>query len=104
LLDDIARVFTQDAALPNLLLDPEIGRAIAARQEAWRYVAATAVSLGIPMPATAASLNYFDSYRSARLPANLIQAQRDYFGAHSFERTDKPGLFHHDWHQSGSTS
>jgi 6-phosphogluconate dehydrogenase len=103
LLDDIARVFTQDAALPNLLLDSEISRMIAARQDGWRYVAATAVSLGIPMLATAASLSYFDSYRSARLPANLIQAQRDYFGAHTFERTDRPGLFHHDWHQSGST-
>jgi 6-phosphogluconate dehydrogenase len=103
LLDDIARVFTQDAALPNLLLDPEISRTIAARQDAWRYVAATAVSLGIPMPATTASLSYFDGYRSARLPANLIQAQRDYFGAHTFERTDRPGLFRHDWHKSGST-
>jgi len=91
----------QDADLPNLLLNPQICRALATRQEAWRYVIATAVSLGIPMPATAASLNYFDSYRSGRLPANLIQAQRDYFGAHTFARVDKPGTFHHDWSGKG---
>lgn len=101
LLDDVARVFAQDADLPNLLLDPEISRLITARQDAWRHVVTTAVSLAIPMPATVASLSYFDSYRSARLPANLIQAQRDYFGAHTFERSDRQGSFHHDWHKSG---
>ena len=99
-LDDIARIFEQDPDLPNLLLSPEISQAIAARQEAWRHVVATAVALGIPMPGTMASLGYFDSYRNGRLPANLIQAQRDYFGAHTFERIDKPGAFHHDWSKS----
>jgi 6-phosphogluconate dehydrogenase len=97
LLDDIARVFAAEPALPNLLLDREISQMIATRQEAWRQVVATAVTLGIPLPATAVSLSYFDSYRTSQLPANLIQAQRDYFGAHGFERTDKAGQFHHDW-------
>ena len=96
-LDDIARIYDQVPDLPNLLLHPEISQAMIARQEKWRLVVSTAVSLGIPMPATAASLNYFDSYRSERLPANLIQAQRDYFGAHTFERVDKPGVFHRNW-------
>ncbi len=99
-LDDIARIYEEDPKLPNLLLNQEISRTIAERQEAWRYVVTTAVSLGIPMHATAASLEYFDSYRTSRLPANLIQAQRDYFGSHTFERVDKPGAFHHDWSKS----
>ena len=68
-----------------------------ARREGWRHVVATAVTMGIPVPATAASLAYFDSYRTARLPANLIQGQRDYFGAHTYERTDKSGAFHTEW-------
>jgi 6-phosphogluconate dehydrogenase len=96
-LDDIARIFEQDPDLPNLLLNTEIGQAIADRQKAWRQVVVTSVQLGIPMPGTMASLGYFDSYRNGRLPANLIQAQRDYFGAHTFERVDKPGSFHHEW-------
>jgi 6-phosphogluconate dehydrogenase len=96
-LDDIARIFTQAPDLPNLLLNADISQAIAQRQEAWRLVVVTAVRLGIPMPGTMASLGYFDSYRNGRLPANLIQAQRDYFGAHTFERVDKPGHFHHNW-------
>lgn len=102
LLDDIVRIFATDSALPNLLLDRAISQRIVARQEAWRHVVATSVVLGIPMPATAVSLSYFDSYRTSRLPANLIQAQRDYFGAHGFERTDKAGQFHHDWVQTNS--
>jgi len=99
-LDDIARIFEQNPDLPNLLLNVEISQAIAQRQEAWRLVVTTAVQLGIPMPGTMASLGYFDSYRNGRLPANLIQAQRDYFGAHTFERVDKPGHFHHNWSNS----
>lgn len=100
LLDHIAQTFAQKPDLANLLLDEVFSQALAQRQEAWRRVIITAVQLGIPMPATAASLNYFDGYRTGRLPANLIQAQRDYFGAHTFERIDQPGTFHHDW--SGS--
>ncbi|MBE2224630.1 MAG: NADP-dependent phosphogluconate dehydrogenase [Anaerolineae bacterium] len=96
-LDDIARIFEQDPDLPNLLLDAEISQAIAQRQEAWRLVVGTAVQLGISMSGTMASLGYFDSYRNGRLPANLIQAQRDYFGAHTFERVDRLGHFHHNW-------
>lgn len=96
-LDDIAHIFDQNPNLPNLLLAPEISRAIATRQKAWRHVVTTAVSVGISMPGTMASLGYFDSYRNGCSPANLIQAQRDYFGAHTFERVDKPGTFHHDW-------
>jgi 6-phosphogluconate dehydrogenase len=96
-LDDIARIYEDDPDLPNLLLSPKVNRALAKRQEAWRDVVTTAASLGIPMPGTMASLGYYDSYRSGRLPANLIQAQRDYFGAHTFERVDRPGTFHRDW-------
>ena len=66
-------------------------------QSAWRNVVCTAVAAGIPVPAFAAALSYYDGYRQARLPANLLQAQRDYFGAHTYERTDKPGTFHTDW-------
>ena len=72
-------------------------RALGQRQEAWRRVVALAMHSGIPAPAMAASLAYYDSYRTARLPANLIQAQRDYFGAHTYERLDKPGIFHTQW-------
>ena len=96
-LDDIARAFDAEPDLPNLLLSPAFGRALSERQEAWRLVVSTAVALGIPMPGTMESLAYYDSYRAERLPANLIQAQRDFFGAHTFERVDMPGSFHYDW-------
>ena len=72
-------------------------RAVADRLGAWRKVVQLAVGMGIPVPAFSASLAYYDSYRSENLPANLIQAQRDYFGAHTYERTDQPGIFHSDW-------
>ncbi len=101
LLDDVAAAFTRQPDLPNLLVDAAFRQAIRQRQAAWRRVAATALQLGIPMPATLASLSYYDSYHSGRLPANLIQAQRDYFGAHTFERLDKPGAFHHNWQPGG---
>ena len=81
-------------------MDDAFRQAITEREAAWRRVVSTAVSLSLPMPATMASLSYYDSYRSSRLPANLIQAQRDYFGAHTFARVDKPGTFHHEWNQS----
>ena len=96
-LNRITDAYVADPNLVNLLLDPGLGQDVAARLPAWRRVVQTAVGLGIPVPAFSASLAYYDSYRSADLPANLIQAQRDYFGAHTYERTDRPGVFHSDW-------
>jgi 6-phosphogluconate dehydrogenase len=97
LLADITQAYQRTPHLTNLLLDDEFKRAVNSRQAAWRQVVSTAVQWGIPVPATSASLAYFDSYRTARLPANLIQAQRDYFGAHTFQRVDKAGSFHAQW-------
>lgn len=97
LLDDIMHAYRRNPVLANLLLDDEFRQAIHSRQDAWRFAVKTAIDLGIPVPAMSASLAYFDAYRSERLPANLIQAQRDYFGAHTFERIDQPGVFHVNW-------
>ena len=96
-LDRIKEAFDADPKLENLLLAPYFAKAVADAQDAWRHVVATAAELGIPVPAFAAALAYYDGYRRDRLPANLLQAQRDYFGAHTYERTDKPGTFHTDW-------
>ncbi len=98
-LDKIKNAFNQNPDLPNLLLAPEFKQSIVDRQAAWREVLATANKLGIPVPAFSSSLDYFDSYRRANLPQNLTQAQRDYFGAHTYERVDKPrGEFAHtEW-------
>ncbi|PSN17607.1 phosphogluconate dehydrogenase (NADP(+)-dependent, decarboxylating) [filamentous cyanobacterium CCP5] len=96
-LNKIKHAFDEDPALSNLLLAPEFKQTILDRQDAWREVVATAAKLGIPVPAFSASLDYFDSYRRDRLPQNLTQAQRDYFGAHTYERVDKEGSFHHEW-------
>lgn len=97
LLHDITVAYQRNSELPNLLLDVEFQKAVNSRQEAWRFAVRTAVEMGIPAPAMSASLAYYDGYRSARLPANLIQAQRDFFGAHTFERVDKEGVFHAGW-------
>jgi len=97
LLDDITRAFRRNPLLPNLLVDDDFKQAIMNRQEAWRYAVKTAIDLGIAVPAISASLAYFDAYRTEYLPANLIQAQRDYFGAHTFERIDQSGIFHTHW-------
>jgi 6-phosphogluconate dehydrogenase len=97
LLSDITNAFRKDPALPNLLLDKVFTEAVLSHEAAWREVVRTAVELGIPMLATSASLAYFDAYRSETLPANLTQAQRDYFGAHTYRRIDKEGVFHTDW-------
>jgi 6-phosphogluconate dehydrogenase len=94
LLNDIVRAFEHKPELSNLLLNDAFREMILNSQSAWREAVKTAVDLGIPMMATAASLAYFDAYRSERLPANLIQAQRDYFGAHTYRRMDKEGVFH----------
>ena len=98
-LDKIKKAFNDNPALPNLLLAPEFKQSILDRQAAWREVLMLANELGIPVPAFSASLDYFDSYRRASLPQNLTQAQRDYFGAHTYERTDKPRgeFFHTEW-------
>ncbi len=96
-LNRITEAFTRKPDLPNLLLDEELGKSVRERLPAWRKVVQTAIGLGIPVPAFSGSLAYYDSYRSARLPANLIQAQRDLFGAHTYERIDKSGIFHTDW-------
>jgi len=97
LLSDITKAYLSKPELPNLLLDPIFTEAVLSRQAAWREVVQTAVGLGIPMLATSASLAYFDAYRSAVLPANLTQAQRDYFGAHTYRRMDQDGVFHTQW-------
>ena len=98
-LEDIKAAFDRDQQLPNLLLDNYFKDAVAAAQDSWRAVIKTAIDWGVPVPSMSAALNYYDSYRCARLPANLLQAQRDYFGAHSYERLDKPRgeFFHTDW-------
>jgi len=105
-LGKIKEAFDKNPELANLLLDPYFKGVIVRAQKAWREVIKTAVALGIPVPAMSTALNYYDSYRSARLPANLLQAQRDYFGAHTFERVDKPrGEFHHHiWTESGGNT
>jgi 6-phosphogluconate dehydrogenase len=98
-LNRITDAFRTDAALANLMLDPFFKDLLNRTQQNWREVVALAVSNGIPVPAFSASLAYYDSYRTERLPANLLQAQRDFFGAHTYERTDKPEgqFFHTDW-------
>jgi len=105
-LDKIKTAFKDEPTLPNLLLAPEFKQSILDRQSAWRDVLATACQLGIAVPAFSASLDYFDSYRRERLPQNLTQAQRDYFGAHTYERTDKPRgeFFHSEWTQTAKES
>ncbi|MBX2864161.1 MAG: decarboxylating NADP(+)-dependent phosphogluconate dehydrogenase [Leptolyngbyaceae cyanobacterium MAG.088] len=96
-LNKIKHAFSENPALPNLLLAPEFKQTILDRQAAWRDVIAMAAQYGIPVPAFSASLDYFDSYRRAQLPQNLTQAQRDYFGAHTYKRVDKEGVFHTEW-------
>ena len=96
-LDRIRTAFDRDAELPNLLVDPDFAQEITEHLGAWRSVVRGAAGWGIPVPALSASLAYFDSYRSPRLPANLLQAQRDYFGAHTYGRTDREGTFHTNW-------
>jgi 6-phosphogluconate dehydrogenase len=98
-LGEIKKAFDKNPALVNLLLDPFFTRAVKRSQSSWRKVVATSAKLGIPVPAISSALAYYDGYRSARLSANLLQAQRDYFGAHTYERLDKPRgeFFHTNW-------
>lgn len=98
-LEDIKKAFDKQPELENLLLDDFFKAAIEKAQPSWRRVVATAVNLGLPVPGFSAALTYYDGYRRGRLPANLLQAQRDYFGAHTYERVDKERgeTFHTDW-------
>jgi 6-phosphogluconate dehydrogenase len=96
-LEDITAAFNETPDLANLLLAPKFKNTINTYQDDWRLVVTEAIRAGIPAPAFSASLAYYDSYRSARLPANLIQAQRDLFGAHTYQRTDRDGTFHSNW-------
>jgi 6-phosphogluconate dehydrogenase len=102
-LDDIHGAYRRDPALNNLLLDDRFRRAVDGAQGGWRRTVARAVYAGIPVPALSSALGFYDAYRTARLPANLIQAQRDYFGAHTYERVDRPRgqFFHTDWTGTG---
>lgn len=99
LLGDITNAYRRNPSLPNLLLDDVFTEAVLGRQAAWRNVIQTAVEIGIPVLAISASLAYFDAYRSEVLPANLTQAQRDYFGAHTYRRIDREGVFHTQWEE-----
>jgi 6-phosphogluconate dehydrogenase len=106
-LGKIKEAFDKEPHLANLLLSPYFTQAIKKNQGSWRQIIAMAVRTGIPVPAFSSALAYYDSYRSERLPANLLQAQRDYFGAHTYERVDKPRgeFFHTNWTgRGGSTS
>jgi 6-phosphogluconate dehydrogenase len=100
LLEILREAFQRKPDLPNLLLDESLGKLVDVRQEDMRKIVRTAATLGIPAPGFMASLAYFDAYRSTWLPANLVQAQRDYFGAHTYERVDEKGVFHTQWSES----
>jgi 6-phosphogluconate dehydrogenase len=97
LLEDIQAAFHAKHDLLNLLLDPYLSKEIRENQEDLRQIVCLASTMGIPIPGIMASLGYLDAYRSAWLPANLIQAQRDYFGAHTYERIDAKGTYHTEW-------
>jgi 6-phosphogluconate dehydrogenase len=101
-LDRIRAAYENNRELPTLLVDDEFGKEIANSQEAWRSVVATAARLGIPAPGFSAALSYYDALRAERLPAALIQGLRDFFGAHTYRRTDREGSFHTLWAQDGS--
>ncbi len=96
-LNRIKEAFDREPNLENLMLDPFFKGVLKDTQANWRTAVSLAIQAGVAVPAFSASLAYFDSYRSERLPANLLQAQRDYFGAHTYERVDKPGVFHTEW-------
>ena len=105
-LGDIKAAFDRNPNLTNLTLDPFFTDALKKAQDGWRRTIALGATLGIPTPTFSNALSFYDSYRSARLPANLLQAQRDYFGAHTYERVDKPRheFFHTNWTGQGGTT
>jgi len=96
-LDRIRQAFGKEPNLPNLLLDKDFAKAVKTRVDSWRKTVQLGTKLGIALPAMSASLAYFDGFRRARTPANLIQGQRDFFGAHTYERLDREGIFHTEW-------
>jgi len=96
-LHNIRDAYIEDKKLDNLMLSPYFSNILNSYEESWRNIAIEAFKAGIPVPGITSALTYYDSYRSASLPANLIQAQRDYFGAHTYERVDKEGIFHSKW-------
>jgi 6-phosphogluconate dehydrogenase len=105
-LGKIKEAFDKNPSISNLLLDPFFKEKVEKAQEGWRNLVSAAVTNGIPVPAISSALGYFDGYRCEKLPANLLQAQRDYFGAHTYERTDKPRgeFFHTNWTGHGGTT
>ena len=96
-LDKIEGAFHAQPDLANLMLAPYFQQILNSYQPAWRHVVATAVQAGVAVPAFSSALAYFDGYRSETLPANMLQAQRDYFGAHTYKRIDRDGVFHTEW-------
>ncbi len=102
-LEDITKAYDRDPNLPNLLLDEYFRDQVENAQAAWRRVVSHAVTVGLPVPAMGSAVSFYDGYRNKRLPANMIQAQRDYFGAHTYERVDRPRgeFFHTDWTGEG---
>lgn len=98
-LDRIKKAYEKNPQLKSLLLDPDFNQEIAERQQNWRQIVQYAAQVGIPVPALSASLSYYDSYRREKLPANLVQSQRDFFGAHTYKRIDMDGTFHSQWDQ-----
>ena len=105
-LGKIKDAFDRNPKLTNLLVDPYFAGAVERAQPGWRRAVGAGIANGIPLPAMGAALSYFDGYRCARLPANLLQAQRDYFGAHTYERVDRPRgqFFHTNWTGRGGTT
>jgi 6-phosphogluconate dehydrogenase len=103
-LERITDAFNRDSDLANLMLDPYFRGVITSSQESWRLVAGLAIQHGIPVPAFTSALAYYDSYRAPKLPANLIQSQRDYFGAHTYERVDRSGIYHTEWLGKGDVA
>jgi 6-phosphogluconate dehydrogenase len=97
ILEDISSAYTSDKDLPNLLLEPAFVTKVQGTVASARQVVAYAATSGIPLPGLSNSLTYFDAYTSSRLPLNLIQAQRDHFGSHTYERVDMEGIFHTEW-------
>ena len=97
-LHRIKEAYDRDPGLQNLLLNEYFGGVVQGYQQQWRQVVGTAVQCGVAVPGFSASLAYFDGYRDSEGPLNLLQAQRDYFGAHTYRRTDRKGVFHHNWY------
>ncbi len=105
-LGKIKEAFDRNSQLANLMIDPYFAGELERVEPGWRRAVGAGIANGIPLPAMSAALAYFDGYRSARLPANLLQAQRDYFGAHTYERVDRPRgqFFHTNWTGRGGTT